>query len=466
MKLTYTLSALGLGASVAYAQSTACNPLTASTCSPDPALGKSISVPFDEESSYFERYATNGNVSYGDDGVEMTINKRLDNPSLVSEFYIMFGKVQAIAKAAGGQGIISSFYLQSDDLDEIDIEWTGTDTTQVQSNFFSKGETTTFDRGAFHSVDDPQGSYHNYTIDWTKDEINIYVDSALVRTITSDNGQGYPESPMRIFTGIWAGGDSQNEPGTIEWAGGLTDYTKAPFSMYLKDVIVVDYSTGTEYSYSGTDGTWESIEAKDGEVYGRYDQGVADFDELASGGSVSDDTSSSSSSSSTSSSSTKTSASPSTSKSSSTSSSSSSSSSSSASSSSSSLSSSSPTTTSKSSTTVPTTSTESTLNTTSASSTSASSSSITALNTTSSSTSLSSSSTQLNTTESLITSTEEPVTTGFSSLVTTTAADEEITSYATGETSSSAALTSTQSENAAAFNLPQLLAIIPALLLL
>ncbi|KAG0674875.1 hypothetical protein C6P41_004674 [Kluyveromyces marxianus] len=297
MRYSCIASAIALSSSVAYAQEAACNPLKNSSCSPDPALGGSISVPFTEESSHFPRYAKAGNITYSDNGAEMTIAKRFDNPSVVSDFYLMFGKVQAIIKAAPGQGIISSFYLQSDDLDEIDIEWTGTDITQVQTNFFSKGVTGSYDRGQFHGVDDPQGKYHNYTIDWTKDQIDIYVDSALVRTITSDNGQGYPQSPMRIFIGNWAGGDPDNQPGTIEWAGGATDYTKAPFSMFVKDLVAVDYSTGSEYSYSGTEGTSDSIEAKDGKVYGRYDDAVADFDKLVNGGTVADSEGPSSSSS-------------------------------------------------------------------------------------------------------------------------------------------------------------------------
>lgn len=39
-------------------------------------------------------------------------------------------------KAASGQGIVSSIVLESDDLDEIDWEFLGGDTTQVQSNFY------------------------------------------------------------------------------------------------------------------------------------------------------------------------------------------------------------------------------------------------------------------------------------------------------------------------------------------
>lgn len=459
MRYSCIASAIALSSSVAYAQEAACNPLKNSSCSPDPALGGSISVPFTEESSHFPRYAKAGNITYSDNGAEMTIAKRFDNPSVVSDFYLMFGKVQAIIKAAPGQGIISSFYLQSDDLDEIDIEWTGTDITQVQTNFFSKGVTGSYDRGQFHGVDDPQGKYHNYTIDWTKDQIDIYVDSALVRTITSDNGQGYPQSPMRIFIGNWAGGDPDNQPGTIEWAGGVTDYTKAPFSMFVKDLVAVDYSTGSEYSYSGTEGTSDSIEAKDGKVYGRYDDAVADFDKLVNGGTVADSEGSSSSSSSASESST------------------------------SSASSASATSSSKTTATT-TTSSSSEKKTASSTSTSVSSSlsqnvTTTAVNATQITSKLTSSTSSLVSINNSTSASRTSALNTSSTLVTSTLAADEKTETLSADTTTAAPLSSqsanatvsstksaassslkTSDTNGAAQTLPQLLAFIPAALLL
>ncbi|KAL2709063.1 Glycosidase [Kluyveromyces marxianus] len=462
MRYSCIASAIALSSSVAYAQEAACNPLKNGSCSPDPALGGSISVPFTKESSHFPRYAKAGNITYSDNGAEMTIAKRFDNPSVVSDFYLMFGKVQAIIKAAPGQGIISSFYLQSDDLDEIDIEWTGTDITQVQTNFFSKGVTGSYDRGQFHGVDDPQGKYHNYTIDWTKDQIDIYVDSALVRTITSDNGQGYPQSPMRIFIGNWAGGDPDNQPGTIEWAGGVTDYTKAPFSMFVKDLVAVDYSTGSEYSYSGTEGTSDSIEAKDGKVYGRYDDAVADFDKLVNGGTVADSEGPSSSSSSASESST------------------------------SSASSSSATSSSKTTATTTTSSSSSSSEkkTTSSTSTSVSSSlsqnvTTTAVNATQITSKLTSSTSSLVSINNSTSASRTSALNTSSTLVTSTLAANEKTETLSADTTTAAPLSSqsanstvsstksaassslkTSDTNGAAQTLPQLLAFIPAALLL
>jgi hypothetical protein len=54
------------------------------------------------------------------DGSEFTINKLGDGPTIQSNFYMFFGYVEVVMKAAPGAGIVSSFVMESDDLDEID----------------------------------------------------------------------------------------------------------------------------------------------------------------------------------------------------------------------------------------------------------------------------------------------------------------------------------------------------------
>ena len=249
-----------------------CNPLLA-VCAPNPALATDIVEDFTAPSSDFEIMSTKSGVFYNDDGLQLKLSKRFDNPSVMSTFYIMFGRTELHIKAAPGKGIISSFFLQSDDLDEIDLEFVGGDDTEFQSNWFSKGNVATYDRGAFHPTQGaPQDNFGNYTILWTEDSIEWWYNGNLVRTLLPNNGQGYPQSPMKIFAGIWAGGDPDNQPGTIEWAGGETDYSQAPFSMYISKLIVNDFSTGKAYKYTDKTGSWESIEAEGGKVNGRINQ--------------------------------------------------------------------------------------------------------------------------------------------------------------------------------------------------
>lgn len=129
----------------------------------------------------------------------------------------MFGRVDIKVKAAPGRGIVSSAVLQSDDLDEIDWEWLGIDDAKVQTNYFGKGDTTTYSRGAFHDDYGNHDEFHTYTIDWTKDQIAWMIDDKTVRVVTPESApvNQYPESPMMVRIGAWAGGDPNNAPGTI-----------------------------------------------------------------------------------------------------------------------------------------------------------------------------------------------------------------------------------------------------------
>ncbi|ODQ49965.1 concanavalin A-like lectin/glucanase, partial [Saitoella complicata NRRL Y-17804] len=195
----------------------------------------------------------------------LTIAKRFDAPVLESNLWIWYGNVKATIKPAAGTGIVSSFILLSDVLDEIDWEWCGGDDYHSQSNFFWQADTSTgWTRGGMHDIGNSISDYHTFEIDWTPERIEWIVDGVVYRTLTSasctvGNTVEFPQTPSQIKIGNWAGGDPDNAEGTIEWAGGVTDYAGAPFTMYIKDLTVVDYSSANTFSYSGTSGMADSI---------------------------------------------------------------------------------------------------------------------------------------------------------------------------------------------------------------
>ncbi|KAF2478160.1 uncharacterized protein BDR25DRAFT_338805 [Lindgomyces ingoldianus] len=243
---------------------TTCNPLSRSDCPPDSALGRTVNIDF---SSASDSFTPQGNPTYDSNGVSFTISKSGDSPQLTSKWYIMFGKVEVMLKAAPGKGIVSSFVLISDDLDEIDWEWLGADSAQVQTNYFGKGQTTTYNRGAFHPDAGSQSGFKKYTIEWTANQIIWQIDGVTVRTLQPANSDNqYPQTPMMVKFGAWSGGDSANAPGTIQWAQGPTDYSKGPFTMQVKSLMVSDYSTGTQYVYGDQTGTWQSIKSVGGKI--------------------------------------------------------------------------------------------------------------------------------------------------------------------------------------------------------
>ncbi|KAF2259812.1 hypothetical protein CC78DRAFT_536849 [Lojkania enalia] len=277
--VSFTFSAVALLAallSTTLAQThTDCNPLNATGCPNMQALGGNATFHFNDtmsDSIWKEKNA--GKIDWSSKGTTFTIEGRGDSPMIQSTFYLFFGRVSVIMKAAAGQGIVSSAILQSECLDEIDWEFLGTNTTHVLTNYFGKGNTTDYTRGKDYPMDPPQEAFHNYTIDWTRERIQWLIDGRMLRELKYEEalgGKNYPQTPMNIRMGVWSGGDVENnDPYTVEWAGGETDFKQAPFTMTVQEVYAQDYTTATEYSWENMDasGAWEKvkvIEPKEGE---------------------------------------------------------------------------------------------------------------------------------------------------------------------------------------------------------
>jgi beta-glucanase (GH16 family) len=243
---------------------TSCDP-TKKSCPADKALGRTVSVDFTKGASSEFTAATGTTLTYdGTNGAVFTINKESDAPTITSNWYFFFGKVDVVLKAAPGVGIVSSIVLESDDLDEVDWEFLpGAEPTTVQTNYFGKGNTTTYDRMIRANVASPDTTFHTYTVESTKDYIKWSIDGQLVRTLLyaqANGGSNFPQTPMQVKLGNWVGGGSTAPTGQVQWAGGLTDFSKAPFTMYVKSVTVQDYSTGAaQYAYGDMSGSWQSI---------------------------------------------------------------------------------------------------------------------------------------------------------------------------------------------------------------
>ncbi|KAI2628983.1 concanavalin A-like lectin/glucanase domain-containing protein [Xylaria nigripes] len=263
-----TTAALLSGSAIAQTF-TSCNPLK-STCPADPALGKTIDIDFTRGGSDLFT-AAGGTPTYDSNGVSFTVAKSGDSPQLISLFYIMFGRVEITIKAAPGAGIVSSLVFESDCLDEIDNEWLGADDSEVQTNYFGKGIVGSYNRGQFNPAPNNHDEFITYIVDWTSDRIVWTVGETVVRTLTSSEAESgqYPQTPMQIKFGSWAGGDpSTNPEGTVGWARGPTDYSKGPFTMAVQRIKVTDYSTGSKYTYGDTSGSWQSIRSEGGSING------------------------------------------------------------------------------------------------------------------------------------------------------------------------------------------------------
>ncbi|PKS12873.1 hypothetical protein jhhlp_000213 [Lomentospora prolificans] len=272
---------------------TDCDP-TKKTCPADPAVGGDFTIDFTKGKNSFFALADGTTLTYDKEkGAVFSIANEKQAPTISSPGYIFFGKLEVDLIAAPGAGIITSIVLQSDCLDEIDWEWLGGSPDEVQTNYFSKGDTSTYDRGGVHAVSASTSTFHTYTIEWTKDALTWSIDGNAVRTLTyadAKGGKEYPQTPMQVKLGTWVAGRSDAPEGTVQWAGGLANFDNGPSNGYYKRVVVDDYMGGNKaaksYVYSDRTGTWQSITV-DTEGNGLEDKQVDDGDDKTTSSSVS-----------------------------------------------------------------------------------------------------------------------------------------------------------------------------------
>jgi hypothetical protein len=250
--------------------STLCNPTKEKGCPSVPALGGNATFNFND--TLYEKLwdqKNNGKIDWSEKGATFTIERSGDSPQIDSKFYLLFGRVEVVMKAAPGPGIISTAILQSEDLDEIDWEFKG-DNATAMTNYYGKGRNETQGRGKDFEMDMPSEGFHNYTLDWTKERLQWWLDGKMLRELKYEEAEGgkeYPQTPCNLRIGIWAAGDKdKNAPGVVEWAGSETDFSKAPFTMTLQSVYAQDFTTAKEYSWENMDesGSWEKVKIIEG----------------------------------------------------------------------------------------------------------------------------------------------------------------------------------------------------------
>lgn len=134
------------------------------------------------------------------------------------------GEVSFDAKVAKASGVITGLFLYTgasdgQPHDEIDIEFLGKNTTQVQFNYFVSGV-------GGHEVLLPLGfdasqAMHRYTIRWDATHIEWLVDGVQKHQVS---GVVLPSSPMHIYSNIWAATGVDAWSGAFVYANPLYSY--------------------------------------------------------------------------------------------------------------------------------------------------------------------------------------------------------------------------------------------------
>ncbi|KAK5963949.1 putative glycosylase PWA37_004289 [Arxiozyma heterogenica] len=176
--------------------------------------------------------------------------------SLVSTSKLfLYGRCSVTLKAAKGRGVITAIVLISQVGDEIDFEFLGTESRNVQSNYYHLGHLDYTKMQWLPITSDNTDAWHTYEIDWNKERIHWIIDGKIYRTVyrreTWDPIKKkylYPQTPVRLEVALWPGGDINLPPGTAQWAGGFIDWDhdvelkkKGFFESKVANIIVSPY---------------------------------------------------------------------------------------------------------------------------------------------------------------------------------------------------------------------------------
>ncbi len=123
-----------------------------------------------------------------------------------------YGFYSVSMKAAKCSGVISSFFTYTGDpWDEIDIEFLGKNTEEIQFNYYTQG------RGGHEFVYslgfDGAADFHEYAFLWLPGSITWYVDGRAVHTAETD----IPTASAQIMMNVW------NCKGNDGWSGAFDE---------------------------------------------------------------------------------------------------------------------------------------------------------------------------------------------------------------------------------------------------
>lgn len=133
-----------------------------------------------------------------------------------TKFTYGYGTYEVCLKAAGGPGLMTSFFTYTGPYeptptqhDEIDIEFRGLDTNYLWTNFFFNGNSTGHESAIPLNFDASLG-FHRYKFVWTQNTIEWFVDGVSKRTVNHSSSDPLPITPGKIMMNLWSGQDTEN----------------------------------------------------------------------------------------------------------------------------------------------------------------------------------------------------------------------------------------------------------------
>jgi beta-glucanase (GH16 family) len=135
-----------------------------------------------------------------------------------------YGEYKVAIKPAKQAGVVTGFFLYDEvNRDEIDIEFVGDRSTEVQFNYYKNGVYDATHEYRYTLPFEPSAAYHVYSFTWSSTGISWSVDGTVVHTVAG-TAATLPSTPGKIMANLWT-------PTETDWAGAMS-YSAAVTSSF------------------------------------------------------------------------------------------------------------------------------------------------------------------------------------------------------------------------------------------
>jgi beta-glucanase (GH16 family)/lysophospholipase L1-like esterase len=213
--------------------------------------------------------ATPGEVTLTFDGTDLD-GKSFSGSEIRSDELFGYGTYEVEMTASDEPGVVSAFFLYTDDYfgaterKEIDIEFLGSDTSEVHLNYFyGDDKLANYNDIAVPLGFDAADGLHTYRIEWQPEALRWYADDVLLFEIEDTTAPlPIPDERMKIYASIWTGGEALES-----WHGPVDENatTQATYSAvsYAPYTLRAATESGDAISFAGhTEGFVVDLSAK------------------------------------------------------------------------------------------------------------------------------------------------------------------------------------------------------------
>lgn len=147
----------------------------------------------------------NGNLQLVIDNEKQASKIPYSGGEFRSKNFFGYGRYEVSMKPIKNDGVVSSFFTytgpsDNNPWDEIDIEFLGKDTNQVQFNYYRDGKG---DHEHMYNLGfDASKEFHTYAFEWHKDKIIWFVDGKEAYRIENNN---IPVTKAKLMMNAWCG---------------------------------------------------------------------------------------------------------------------------------------------------------------------------------------------------------------------------------------------------------------------